>query len=252
MKYIALHHSITPLNMGEAQSLKIIEDTHIKNFGLNPSKLNGSSIGYNFTIDRYGIIKQWRNIGEETMAQKGYNFDTVSICMLIDGDKQMPTLQMLQSVKKLVYDTRKTYGNIPLKPHRWFTGGGSLCQFANDKPKQTDCPHKTCCGSLMTDAWIDQNFNLGLNEVKPTSPTITKIVYTKCELGDISENVDRIQDLLVSLGFLANKNTFKEYDEAMAEAVNKYQTKNSIGTWAERKINQGAYIGPKTLLVLNC
>jgi hypothetical protein len=246
MKYIALHHSITPLNMGEQQSLKIIEDTHIKNFGKNPSKLNGSSIGYNFTIDRYGFIKQWRNIGEETMAQKGYNFDTISICMLIDGDSQMPTNEMVQSVKKVVSDIRKTYGNILLKPHRWFTGGGLLCQFKNDKPKKTGCPHKSCCGSLMTDTWLDETFN----KINFTSEPI-KVTYERCELGDISDNVDKIQDLMVSLGFLAKKNTFKEYDEALAEAVNKYQTKNNIGTWTERKVNQGNFIGKKTLLVLN-
>jgi hypothetical protein len=246
MKYIALHHSITPRTMLENRALQIVQDTHIQNFGFNPSKYNGSSIGYNFTIDNYGSIKQWREIGEETMAQKGYNFDTVSICMLMDGDKEMPSNEMIYSVKKIIGDIRKTYGNLPLKPHRWFTGGGSLCQFKNDKPKQTACPHKSCCGLMISDDWIDNTFNK-INTV----PVPTKIIYTRCVIGDVSDNVDRIQDLMVSLGFLTKKNTSKEYDELLAEAVNKYQTKNNIGTWLERKANKGAYIGPKTLAVLN-
>ena len=246
MKYIALHHSITDINMSPTRALDIIEQTHINNFGYNPSQLSGSHIGYNFTIDKNGKVYSHRKVGEETMAQKGYNLTAVSICLLMDGDRQMPSTQMIEMAKTIIKGIRQTEGNIPVKPHRWFTGGGSLCQFKNDKPKQTACPHKSCCGLLMSDKWIDDTFNN-----IPIVNTPPKVIYTKCELGDISENVDRIQDSLVSQGFLARKNPYKEYDEAMAEAVNKYQTKNNIGTWAERRINQGAYIGPKTLLVLN-
>jgi len=37
--------------------------------------------GYNFFIDKFGTLTQFRAIGEETAAQIGSNFDTVSICL---------------------------------------------------------------------------------------------------------------------------------------------------------------------------
>lgn len=37
--------------------------------------------GYNFYIGRDGSVTQFRAIGEETAAQRGHNFDTISICL---------------------------------------------------------------------------------------------------------------------------------------------------------------------------
>lgn len=37
--------------------------------------------GYNLFIDRKGILTQFRVIGEETAAQRGFNLDTISICL---------------------------------------------------------------------------------------------------------------------------------------------------------------------------
>lgn len=37
--------------------------------------------GYNFFIEKDGSVTQFRKVGEETAAQYGHNFDTVSICL---------------------------------------------------------------------------------------------------------------------------------------------------------------------------
>ena len=233
------------------RALDIVRETHINNFGLNPSQFSGSHIGYNFTIDKDSNIKQWRKVGEETMAQKGYNFDTISICMLMDGDKEMPTANMIIGIKQLIKDLRKTYGNIPVKPHRWFTGNGSLCQFKNDKPKQSGCPHKSCCGLLMSDKWIDDTFNLNLSEVKVPEPTLTKIVYKACQSGDTGANVKLLQERLVKENCLDKSFVTQIYDKRTCDAVLCFQNKYNISNIVDRYFLKGNFVGPKTLAILN-
>lgn len=248
MKYIALHHSITPQNMPTQRSLKIIEETHIKNFDTAPSLLNGSRIGYNFTIAGDGTINSHRKIGEETTAQKGYNFDAVSICMLLNGDKEMPNPKMLESLRTIIAGIRKTQGNIPLYPHRWFTGNGSLCQFKNDTSKQTGCPHKSCCGLLMSDSWVNINFNT-MSYVEPIA--VKQDIILACNYGDTGANIYTLQKRLVKEDCMHESFITGNYDDRTCDAVLGYQNKYNISTVLDRYLLKGKFVGPKTLKVLN-
>lgn len=96
--------------------------------------------GYNFFIQGDGFIKQFRAIGEETLAQTGYNFDTVSICLAGNFIKKngvpvnIPNIAQIDSYKRLVnklldkdFTDIKVIPNIVvditidrIHPHSWY------------------------------------------------------------------------------------------------------------------------------------
>lgn len=63
--------------------------------------------GYNFFIDRMGRWTQFRAIGEETIAQRGYNFNTISFCLAGNFIKRdgipidFPSPEQIQTYKTL-------------------------------------------------------------------------------------------------------------------------------------------------------
>lgn len=85
LKYIAVHHSGGTKSNDNASSfgltLSQLDQDHKVRWPDFKSQL-GYYVGYNFVIFPDGTIKQTRKIGEETAAQLGHNFDTVSICMI--------------------------------------------------------------------------------------------------------------------------------------------------------------------------
>ncbi len=77
--------------------------------------------GYNFFIDFQGNITQFRAIGEETMAQKGYNFDgkVISICLAGNFTKgiDMPTKEQEIALREL-YKQLPQVAPYNIVPHR--------------------------------------------------------------------------------------------------------------------------------------
>ncbi len=82
MKYIAMHHSggLAADKYASTQHLTWanINEAHRQRWNFKSSL--GYYGGYNFFVELDGSWKQFRAIGEETAAQLGYNFDTISIC----------------------------------------------------------------------------------------------------------------------------------------------------------------------------
>lgn len=83
IKFIAMHHA-GGLGTDRYASTQDLTAQHINNAHRARwdflSSL-GHYGGYSFFIDKNGYITQFRAIGEETAAQIGHNFDTVSICI---------------------------------------------------------------------------------------------------------------------------------------------------------------------------
>lgn len=251
MEYISIHHSMTPLSMNPERAIQVITENHIERFGHMPSIFNASNIGYNFTIDKFGTIKQWRAVGEETMAQKGYNFNTISICLLANLDTESPTVIMEETLKNHIVNLRKSYGEkLAVKGHRFFTGSGSLCQYEN-APGIVGCPHKSCPGYYYTDTKINELNNLG-SVSTPATPPSGQFVFTKnMKMGEENDDIYELSKVLVKQGFLHEFYVGKKYDTRIRDAVVNLQEKNKIGTAIERKMIWGSIVGPKTRAFLN-
>src|SRR3990167_8541827 len=87
--------------------------------------LTGYFGGYNFYIDYQGNTTQFRAIGSQTAAQKGYNQDgqVISICFAGNFNKGVdtPSAEQIASFRRLTGELPKIkFQNI--KPHRYFTG----------------------------------------------------------------------------------------------------------------------------------
>lgn len=102
IKNIAVHHFGAP---NPNLTLKQLNNAHKSRWPDFPSKLRPDLwVGYNFVVWADGSYLQARYIGEETAAQRGYNNDTVSICL--EGDfsrgRSGPTEAQQKTLKWLV------------------------------------------------------------------------------------------------------------------------------------------------------
>lgn len=128
---IVVHHSADSYKGSQFDK---INTYHKTKFNLISS--TGFYGGYNYLLERDGTIKQYRPDGEETAAQKGYNFDSLSICMAGNFDIEMPTQKQVSSLRQFLKSKMLKY-NIPtdmIMPHR------SLGQTS-------------CYGNNLTDDW---------------------------------------------------------------------------------------------------
>ena len=140
IKYLVVHHTSVPHRHNPDQWIQT-NAYHKQQFGMLSSL--GFYGGYNYEIAADGSIKQLREDGEETAAQKGHNKDSLSFCLDGDFDSEMPTSAQIASLGKLLDEKMKKY-SIPadnIVPHR---------KFAN----------KTCYGLLLADDWAR---NIALN-----------------------------------------------------------------------------------------
>ena len=83
IKWKCVHHSGGTLydRYAKTQHLKAEQVNKYHKDKWNFKSSLGFYGGYNFFIDKEGIITQFRAIGEETAAQKGHNSDSVSYCL---------------------------------------------------------------------------------------------------------------------------------------------------------------------------
>jgi N-acetylmuramoyl-L-alanine amidase len=134
IKYIFIHHSAVSYNLNPDQWTQT-NNYHRDVRGFPKSSL-GFYVGYSYEISKDGLIRQARNDGEETAAVKGYNFESISICLDGNFDIELPTPMQSIALKNLLKEKMKAY-NVPIKnilPHR---------AFAN----------KSCYGSKLPDDW---------------------------------------------------------------------------------------------------
>jgi len=122
-KYIVMHHAGGLVNdrLAHTQHLTAehIDNAHKQRFQMLSSLLKWG--GYNFYITKDGTVTQFRAIGEETAAQKGYNFNGYAISICLAGNflsDERPTLEQILSLKNLMRQLPpvKVYNVVP---HRY-------------------------------------------------------------------------------------------------------------------------------------
>ena len=112
MKNFALHHSAVA--RGSVQLYAV--NRYHRDLWWTRSHFNWF-VGYNYFIDSDGTLTYTREIGEETMAQKGHNWDTISVCLAGNFDIESPSGAQKQVLRGLYNKVREDYPNIIVTTH---------------------------------------------------------------------------------------------------------------------------------------
>ena len=159
MKFVAVHHSggvgSDPYYSTQSQVADDINNWHRQRWPEFQSEL-GFWGGYNAFISREGVLTQFRLIGEETAANIGHNFDTISICLAgnftinprTGKAVDMPTDEQITKLKEVlswICFEQKLVPYTSIVPHRglWNTecyGNALADTWARDlvKPQRED------------------------------------------------------------------------------------------------------------------
>ena len=132
-----------------------------------PKSTLGYHVGYNFVISPDGMVIQCRAIGEETCAQKGHNFDTISICILGNFTKQSNGLPVdtMTGEQKLAFLTvcmdlfYKRYNKYAV-----VTGTTFNLSLGRINPHRILQPYHTdCYGNFYSDTWARDQVAVRMN-----------------------------------------------------------------------------------------
>jgi len=123
--FLAIHHTggieNNPLASTKLFTADTINKAHQARWNYKSSL--GYFGGYNFFCDYWGNVIQFRAVGEETMAQKGYNFngEVVSICLAGNFTKgiDVPSEAQKTTLKELISQFPQV-PNSNIVPHRYF------------------------------------------------------------------------------------------------------------------------------------
>ncbi len=160
IKNICVHH------MAGNLTLKQTSDLHRSEWPELPSELRPDLwVGYNFIVWKDGSWIQTRYIGEETAAQKGHNFDTVSICLAGDFTYNKPTLSQQQTLVYLIHSLVETTAVFKTKP-----GTVINIQPTDIFPHRVLQPfHTQCYGNSLNNSWA-RELAYPVNAPKPVLP----------------------------------------------------------------------------------
>lgn len=153
MRYISVHHS-GGIGRNYFVSSQHLTAGHINN--AHRARWNFKSSlgyfgGYNFVIEKNGKVTQHRAISEETAAQRGWNFNTISILLMgnfvtnVDKPTEEQIEAMLEIISQLLYkglgadykfapNARLKLSPARVHPHRWFN-------------------RTVCYGTILTNDW---------------------------------------------------------------------------------------------------
>jgi len=159
IKYIAVHAFGGLAHDPKAKTAhlteKHINEAHKQRWPDFPSKLNGSYIGYNVIIWPDGSFKQFRMVGEETAAQKGNNFDTISICLAGNFTQgvESPTIEQEKTLRRLCKNILNS--GISLIDELVVHPSATIaCSSSRIYPHRVLQPnHTECYGSALSDDW---------------------------------------------------------------------------------------------------
>ena len=161
--HIIVHHSGS-FRTDPIQDLKIIQNWHKDNNGW-------ADIGYNYLIDRFGVIYQGRPEGERGAHVCGLNRNTIGICMLGSFENQKPTAAALASLDKLLAWKAKQKNIDPTGSSYHYSVGGNLKNIAAHRNVCTT----TCPG----DAFYATYPNLRTR--------VKNLIQNGCSGGDVSD-----------------------------------------------------------------
>ena len=133
IKYIGLHHfagtQSNPNFDSSVLSEKDINETHRQRWPDFPSQIHlkdfsTNYIGYNFIVwpsKEKGGVRQYRPCGAETAANRGHNFDTISICFACNTNFSEPNeYQRTEAVNLILKLFRKDFEGIVVVPYTEF------------------------------------------------------------------------------------------------------------------------------------
>ena len=132
-KYIIVHHE-APSIVSLGPRLLIVNDYH-RQKGFPKSELK-FYVGYHKFIEKNGEIITTRNDYEEGAHTKGYNLQSLGVCLAGNFDIELPTQSQIKSLRETLSNWRKEYKikNKDIVPHRVFA-------------------QKSCYGSRLSDSW---------------------------------------------------------------------------------------------------
>ena len=117
IKLLVIHHS-----QRDKDSLEFIKVKHKQNMGWE-------DIGYHYVIEKTGKLRKARSIQYQGAHVKGYNKNSIGICIVGNLDKKHPTTKQVKTLVKFLRRKMKKY-NISLKRvvgHREFPGVTKTC-----------------------------------------------------------------------------------------------------------------------------
>ena len=132
VEYIIVHHTggtdKNPLADSSNQTFEIVDTYH--------RSLGWDGIGYNWFIEKSGLLRKGRDETKSGAHTIGYNNKSIGICLAGNFDVTLPTEAQVVTLTNLLKEKIVQY-NIPIKnivPHRKFAG-------------------KTCYGNKLSDDW---------------------------------------------------------------------------------------------------
>lgn len=144
IRQYAIHHTAVSRTQNPIQLFAVNryhQKTSPYNYLGKPSSL-GWWVAYNYFIDVDGTVTNTRAVGEETIANKGYNCDvyerctTISICLAGDFNRELPTDAQRVALQKLIFALKREFVGITYTFHRDLQTG------------------RTCPGRLFTETYF--------------------------------------------------------------------------------------------------
>lgn len=136
--YLIVHHTggtdQDPLADTSHHTFEIVDNWHRQLWNFRSSL--GHFIGYHYFIDKTGKVTQGRADYDEGAHTKGYNTQSIGICLAGNFDSTKPTKAQTDALRSLLLQLMNKHHIAAenIVPHR---------KFAN----------KTCYGRNLTDSW---------------------------------------------------------------------------------------------------
>lgn len=189
-KFIIIHHSggsdANPLQDSSNFTVQECNALHKQKFNMKSSL--GWYVGYQYFIDKNGVITQCRADTEEGAHTIGQNKNSIGVVLAGNFDATLPTESQKNSLRWLL-DKKVKEHNIPtgnIVPHRLFA-------------------KKTCYGKLLNDTWAKDLLNQRVTPVTPPAkkvdsitPLVSKLV-SQISLKDYKGAKDTTTNLLSEL-----------------------------------------------------
>lgn len=139
-----------------------------------PLSTLGYYVGYTYLIEKDGTVIQTRTDSEMQAHTKGFNEDSIGICLAMNGDLERPTQPQLDALKSLLLKKMTQWQIAPANvfPHRAFTNA------------------KTCPGKLFSDAEVRGFFQADANYIQTMINKMKDMIANLQHLGASSDCVE--------------------------------------------------------------
>lgn len=120
------------------------------------SKLNGSFVGYNIIIFPDGHFEQYRYVGEETVANIGYNKSAISVCLAGNftiGSPDNPTYQQRKTLSDIGQACLKGRQTLEMMGIRCFDVHVGITLDRIISHRQASPNHTDCYGTKLANDW---------------------------------------------------------------------------------------------------